>query len=238
VLNNLAFASWMHVLDLPKLKEEGTDPDGEARDQILKDEGYTMAYMLQSMELREKAESTATNHTLLEALVNLELNADGKDALSPEKEADFHGLLESPNVGKTITNLSEYLLLTQGMKGDIDNAAFWFKLGLKYYERVKPDNIDRHLIMLALFYATRDKRMIAEGLYRQVLDRLEYDTSSASINYNLVMALNFYGRMLLANPKRESEAKEYLKQSETLGRSLPHWYDKLDNIYMPGFDLD
>jgi hypothetical protein len=52
------------------------------------------------------------------------------------------------------------------MKGQIDNASFWFKLGLNYYNRVKPDNIDRHLIMLALFYATRDKRMIAEGLYR------------------------------------------------------------------------
>ena len=56
--------------------------------------------------------------------------------------------------------------------------------------------------MLALFYATRDKKMIAEGLYRQVLDKLDYDNSSASINYNLVMALNFYGRMLLTNEKR------------------------------------
>ena len=74
--------------------------------------------------------------------------------------------MESPNVGKTVTNLSEYFLLTQGMKGKIDNASFWFKLGLNYYNRVKPENIDRHLIMLALFYATRNKRMIAEGLYR------------------------------------------------------------------------
>ena len=52
------------------------------------------------------------------------------------------------------------------MKGDIDNAAFWFKLGLKYYERAAPQDIERHLIMLALFYATREKRMLAEGLYR------------------------------------------------------------------------
>ena len=166
ILNNLAFASWMHVLDLPKLKADGTDPDGELRDQILKDEGYTMRHMLQSLELREKADSSATDHTLLEALVSLDLMFEGKEALSPEREADFQGLLESPDVGKTLTNLSEYLLLTQAMKGEIDNAAFWFKLGLKYYERVKPDNIDRHLIMLALFYATRDKQMIAEGLYR------------------------------------------------------------------------
>jgi len=29
-----------------------------------------------------------------------------------------------------------------------------------------PEQIDRHLIMLGLFYATREKRMMAEGLYR------------------------------------------------------------------------
>ena len=71
-----------------------------------------------------------------------------------------------------------------------------------------------------------------------MLDNLDHDKTSASINYNLVMALNFYGRMLLQNPKRESEAKEYLKQSETLAESMPRWYDKMDNIYMPKFDLD
>ena len=100
------------MLDIPKMKADGTDPDGELRNQILKDEGYTMAYMLQSIELREKAESTATDHTLLEALVNLDHYSEGKDTMSPEREADFQGLLESPNVGKTITNLAEYLLMT------------------------------------------------------------------------------------------------------------------------------
>jgi hypothetical protein len=66
--------------------------------------------------------------------------------------------------------------------------------------------------MLALFYATRDKKMMAEGLYRQVLDKLDFDKSSKSISYNLVMALNFYGRMLLNhNPKRKNEAEDYLR---------------------------
>ena len=96
----------------------------------------------------------------------------------------------------------------------IQNAAFWFRLGLKYYERVKPEEIERHLIMLALFYATRDKKMMAEGLYRQVLDQLEHDKENSSLSYNLVMALNFYGRMLMANPKRQREAQDYIKQSE------------------------
>ena len=52
------------------------------------------------------------------------------------------------------------------------------------------------------------------------------------------MALNFYGRMLMQNPKRETEAKEYLKQSEIIAKNMPHWYDKVDNIFMPSFDLD
>ena len=147
-------------------------------------------------------------------------------------------LLQGQNIGKTITNLAEYLLLTQAMKGEIANAAFWFKLGLKYYERVEPELMQRHLIMLALFYATRDKKMMAEGLYREVLDKMNYDKSSASISYNLVMALNFYGRMLLANPKREKEARDYIKQSEQYAANLPFWYDKIDNIYLTDFDLD
>ena len=41
VLNNLAFASWMHVLDLPKLGE-----NNPMKEQILKEESFTMTYML------------------------------------------------------------------------------------------------------------------------------------------------------------------------------------------------
>jgi hypothetical protein len=65
--------------------------------------------------------------------------------------------------------------------------------------------------MLGLFYASREKRMMAEGLYRQVLDRLDHEKSTQAVSYNLVIVLNFYGRMLAFNPKRESEAKNYLK---------------------------
>ena len=41
VLNNLAFSSWMHVLDLPKHGD-----DNPMKDQILKEESFTMTYML------------------------------------------------------------------------------------------------------------------------------------------------------------------------------------------------
>ena len=80
--------------------------------------------------------------------------------------------------------------------------------------------------------------MMAEGLYRQVLDKLDHDKKTASLNYNLVMALNFYGRMLMGNPKRQSEAQGYIQQSEQIAKEMPYWYDKLDNIYIPKFDLD
>mmetsp|Transcript_18439 Transcript_18439/g.21742 ORF Transcript_18439/g.21742 Transcript_18439/m.21742 type:complete len:139 (+) Transcript_18439:552-968(+) len=138
--------------------------------------------------------------------MELDLEAEGVDNLDEVDEERLFGTLNGDNVGKAVTNLAEYLLMTQAMKGEIRNAAFWFRLGLKYYERCKPEQIDRHLIMLALFYATRDKRMMAEGLYRQVLDKLGHDKQGSALNYNLVMALNFYGRMLMSFEKRQSEA--------------------------------
>jgi len=44
-----------------------------------------------------------------------------------------------------------------------------------------------------------------------VLDKLDHDKKTSALNYNLVMALNFYGRMLMANPKRQKEAQDYIK---------------------------
>ena len=53
------------------------------------------------------------------------------------------------------------------------------------------------------------------------------------------MALNFYGRLLMASDeKRLSEAQDYLKQSEQIVKAMPYWYDKMDNIYLPQFDLE
>ncbi len=71
-----------------------------------------------------------------------------------------------------------------------------------------------------------------------MLDKLGHDKPGSALNYNLCMALNFYGRMLMANPKRHSEAQGYIKQSEQIAEAMPFWYDKMDNIYLPNFDLD
>ena len=86
--------------------------------------------------------------------------------------------------------------MTQVMAGNIKNCAFWFRLGIKYYERNHPDLINRHLTMLGLFYMIQKKKMLGEGLYRQVLENLNYEKPEMVPSYELVMALNFYARLL------------------------------------------
>jgi len=63
-LNNLAFCSWMHLLELPKLKQnlEGKLDETTGEDlyqieqkRILKEESFTLSYLLQSIELGEKS---------------------------------------------------------------------------------------------------------------------------------------------------------------------------------------
>jgi hypothetical protein len=75
--------------------------------------------------------------------------------------------------------------------------------------------------------------MMAEGLYSDALARM-----MDSNTYTKVMGLNLMGRLLMKNPKRESEATKLLKQSEELAAKLPFWYDKIDYIYIPEFELD
>ena len=64
VLNNLAFCSWMHLLELPKLKQQmegkidpetGMDRFEAEQTRILKEERFTFEYFRQSVELAEKA---------------------------------------------------------------------------------------------------------------------------------------------------------------------------------------
>ena len=52
------------------------------------------------------------------------------------------------------------------------------------------------------------------------------------------MALTFYGNMLInSNEKRKEEAEEYMRDSDQISAQLPAWHDKLDNMYMPKFEL-
>jgi hypothetical protein len=52
------------------------------------------------------------------------------------------------------------------------------------------------------------------------------------------MGYNFLGRLLMKQPKREGEAAKYLKMSEQLAALMPFWYDKIEHLYIPEFDLD
>ena len=70
-----------------------------------------------------------------------------------------------------------------------------------------------------------------------MLDKLDKDPSTNSVNFSLVMALNLLGRILLADPLSREEANAYLRQSETLSRQMPFWYDSIDCIYLSEFNL-
>ena len=59
--------------------------------------------------------------------------------------------------GVPLINLSEFLLNTDPNKKNVQitlfifqEAMFWFKYSLKFYEKVDPNNIDRCLITLAV----------------------------------------------------------------------------------------
>ena len=89
--------------------------------------------MRQSIELQEKdaaargkTETSMDNASLLNRLLNLDLEpgtpeeAGSEDVLLTEEEEDeLFNLLQSPTVGKSVTNLSEYLLMTEAMSGRI-----------------------------------------------------------------------------------------------------------------------
>jgi len=93
VLNNLAFCSWMHLLDLPKLKNKLEGQTDEAtgnslfdieKEKILKEEAYTVTYLRQSIELTEKAGNPNLNTELFEELQSLDLEEEGVENLTEE----------------------------------------------------------------------------------------------------------------------------------------------------------
>lgn len=75
-----------------------------------------------------------------------ELTSD-RPKTDPER---FLGCLTSKNLGKALTNLSEICLIEQK-----EEANFWFRMGIKYYETVIPEDMERHLVLLGLFYASK-----------------------------------------------------------------------------------
>jgi hypothetical protein len=58
------------------------------------------------------------------------------------------------------------------------------------------------------------------------------------MNYNIVFAMNMYGRLLLRNQKREKEANELLEESEKLAGKMPFWYNRMCKIHYFDFDFN
>ena len=142
-----------------------------------------------------------------------------------ETEKHYLGLVENKDSGKVFTNISEYLLTHE--KHNPNNISFWFKVGLDFYESKAPELIDRHLLLLALFYSANQKITTAETIYKSVLTKMKKDDW-----YQKALGLNMYGRMLLKHPKRKEQGMVYIQQSEEIMSILPHWYDKIDNIFL------
>ena len=76
-----------------------------------------MTYLKQAIEINEREKNPQASTAKLEALLSLEL--DDKVTLTPDQEQEYLDLLQGYGSGKAITNLSEYLLMTQAMKGEI-----------------------------------------------------------------------------------------------------------------------
>lgn len=88
-------------------------------------------------------------------------------------EKNYLGLVNNKDSGRVITNISEYLLTHE--RHNPSNISFWFKLGLDFYENKAPELIDRHLILLAMFYSANQKVASAETLYKSILTKLKKD---------------------------------------------------------------
>jgi hypothetical protein len=71
-----------------------------------------------------------------------------------------------------------------------------------------------------------------------VLEKFDREQSTKAVSYNLVMALNFYGRLLISDKSRQKDASQYFKQSEILAEMMPFWYDRIDSLYLTDFKLD
>jgi len=151
-----------------------------------------------SRSLSNKFERTAEETDILKQFL-----LSQNDLPKKEHEEGISTSFKHINSGLTITNIAE-AFFEQG-KDYEKQTAFWLKTGLKHYEKYEKENIARHLIIFSLFYSQLGQTMYAEGLYRNAIEMLKSNVTK-NINYNLVFAMNMYGRLLLRQPNREKEA--------------------------------
>lgn len=80
---------------------------------------------------------------------------------------------------------------------------------MKYHELKAPNKLERPLIQLGLFYSALGKPGLAEDLYTQAIVKMEQENQ---LDYNLVLAKNLLGRLLLkAGDQRKEEGMLHLQ---------------------------
>ena len=119
-LNNLACTAWYHSSELDKTK---TIPElTPAKEQASKDKEHVIGYFKEAIEKLDKLyidrQDIKRSLAELQMAENIYSNDDviPKD-FSPDNEEQYFGILKSPHLGKALTNISEFLLETEGMKG-------------------------------------------------------------------------------------------------------------------------
>ena len=133
-----------------------------------------------------------------------------------------------------LNNISEYLLeQLVAKKVSESEVAFWFKLNMKYHEKVNPAGMERCLTLLGLFYSSLNKVSLAEALYTEAITKLE---SNSEMTYTLVLAKNLLGRLLLRSDRKD-KGMLHLQQSEKLAAILPFWWQHSEHLILESFDF-
>ncbi len=170
VLNNLAVASWKHMKALDHVTSVAEL--AEEKQEAIKDAQYIITWFKQSIHHHEmkfekdhKRKVNISKTQLIDALVNQEDSVVPADFSSANEDA-YNACLESPESYIAMQNLTEYLLEISAAKSVAshdekmsdaeqaqaskakNDAAFWLKLSLKYFERVCPEKLDKQLVLL------------------------------------------------------------------------------------------
>lgn len=225
-LNNLAVASWWHKSPIERSDKEELELESKeySLSQIDNDFKFVIPLLKNSISNLENVDIKPEG----ELKENLKLLLNQNDIIPKKQISEI--LFENKFSKNAIMNIGEFLFLTSPDKKN--EAAYWFRYALKFFEKCDPSSIDRCLIFLALFCKSSSQFIKAEGLYRKALDMLDKSDS-----YNKVLCMNLYGKMLLELPNRNTEGENFIAQSQELASKMPFWSNKITNVSIPDLEL-
>lgn len=197
-LNNLAVACWWHKY--PNVREFLSDEEEKA-EPLVTEQNYqnidndfqnVIPLLKRSINCFESTQSNPEPNSLnqLESLVdeNMIMPANHKEI----QQAGV--LLKHKYCGTPLLNITEFIFNTQPQKRE--EAQFWFKYTMKFFEKNDPNNIDRSIILLAWLCSSSKQYERAEILFRNTLKMLEN-----SDTYNKVLCMQLLGTMLKKKPE-------------------------------------